>query len=111
MYKQNNICKLAAVLASRFSIHERGVVVREVINVRIYSEPPPCLQCEFQTPCTNLEHAFLPNASHPHVSVLTYTVYNFLQFYFISFQNKLYGCLLERIWYSWVTYNLKQPLQ
>jgi len=99
MYKQNNICKLAAVLASRFSIHEHGAVVKEVNNVRIYLEPPPSLQCEFQTPCTSLEQS------------PSYTVYNFRQFYFISFQNKLYGCLLDRVWNSWVTYNLKQTLQ
>jgi len=96
MYEQNNICKMVVVLASRFSIHERGTVVAEVSNVRIYSEPPPCFKCEFQTPSTNLKHAFLPDANHPHVSMLTYTVYNFLQFYFI-FQNKLYGYLQDSL--------------
>jgi len=102
---------MAAVLASRFSIHECGAVLKEVSNVRINLEPSPHLQCVFQTPCTNLKHGFFPDASHPHVSVLTYTVYNFLHFYFISFQNKFCGCLLGRVWYSWVTYNLKQTLQ
>lgn len=88
---------MAAVLASRFSIREHGAVVKEVSNVRICSEPLPCLQYEFLTFCTNLKNALLPNASYPHVSMLIYNAYNFLQFYFISFQNKLYGCLLDRV--------------
>jgi len=49
MYEQSNICKMVAVLASRFSIHERGAVV-EVSNVRIYSEPPPACSVNSKLP-------------------------------------------------------------
>jgi hypothetical protein len=78
---------MVAVLASRFSIHERGAVIEEVSNVRIYSNHhPSCsVNSKIHVQIYNMPFCQMPITFMLVCSPILYIIF----FSFISYHSKI----------------------